>query len=56
MGGRLLCETIDKQLAKADSERQQQLSALDSLPATFHRQLGRMLDYPWTVATGQDAK
>ena len=57
MGSHLLCETIDKQLSKAGSgTRQQQLTALDALPAAFHQELGKMLDYPWAVATGPDVK
>ena len=57
MGSHLLCQTIDKQLSKAGSgTRQQQLAALEALPAVFHRELGKMLDYPWAVATGQDVK
>lgn len=56
MGSHLLCESIDKQLARSGSTRQQQLAALDSLPAAFHQALGKMLDYPWAIATGQDAK
>ena len=56
MGSHLLCETIDKHLSKAGSSRQQQLAALDALPAAFHQELGKMLDYPWTIATGPDSK
>lgn len=56
MGSHLLCETIDKQLAKAGPTRQQQLAALEALPTIFHKKLGKMLDYPWAVVTGEDAK
>lgn len=56
MGSHLLCESIDKQLSKAGTTRQQQLAALDALPTVFHQELGKMLDYPWAVATGRDIK
>ncbi len=57
MGSNLLCQCIDNLLEgwTADNSKQQQLAALDSLPAQFHIELGALLNYPWSVAAGPDA-
>ena len=56
MGSHLLCQCIQEQFeGKTDCNRQQQLAALDGLPANFHTQLGALLDYPWTISAGPDA-
>ncbi len=57
MGSNLLCQCIDKLLegCTADSSKQEQLAALDSLPTQFHIELGALLNYPWSVAAGPDA-
>jgi hypothetical protein len=57
MGSQLLAKCIGEQLkGSAGSERQHQLAALNGLPAKFHSQLGRLVDYPWTVSVGPDAQ
>ena len=56
MGSDLLCKCIAKQLAGTTCDKDQQLAALDSVPGYFHQELGKMLAYPWTAATGPDAK
>ena len=55
MGSALLSKCVQDVLTGAGQSRQQQLAALDTLPAKFHTQLAGMLDFPWTMMSGPDA-
>ena len=56
MGSNLLCECVSETLSKVKgSGREQQLAALDSLPASFHTKLAGLVEYPWSLSTGPDA-
>ena len=57
MGSELLAQCVGQHLkGKANSERQQQLAALDGLPVNFHKKLGKLVDHPWTISVGPDAQ
>ena len=56
LGSALLCKCIKDALAAADGlRRQQQVAALQSLPAKYHSQLNSMLEFPWSISSGADA-
>ena len=56
MGSHLLNECITETLSGAGNTLEEQVAALDSLPASFHKKLGALVDYPWAVSTGPDAE
>ena len=55
MGSQLLSKCVGEQLqGSTGGDRQQQLAALKGLSASFHKQLGALVDFPWTLAVGPD--
>jgi hypothetical protein len=51
-----LRDTLRKRLKPAGSGVAQRRRALAGLPREFHRQLPAVLDFPWTLATGEDLR